>query len=119
MIKIIFWGATLFFSKSAASQIQGDVVDSNDKVVPNALIIATNSVSNKADTVKTDSRGFFSFSGLKPGKYKIEAKCTDFLPALFKEIMVNEGDTGSVEGEEDFYKGTRLDITLTSTKVPK
>lgn len=119
MIKIIFFGATLFLTTKAASQIQGDVVDNNDKGVPKAIIIATDSVRNTADTVMSDERGFYHFKGLKPGKYRIEAKAAGFRTAVFQAIEVKDGDTGVVEGEEDFYRGQRLDITLTPAKIPK
>ena len=118
MIKIICFGATLFLTVNAASQIQGDVVSNNDKDVPNAIIIATDSIRNTADTVKSNSRGFYEFKGLKPGKYKIEVKAAGFRTAVFRAIEVKDGDTGVVEGEEDFYRGQRLDIILSPLKNP-
>ncbi|HWR32513.1 MAG TPA: carboxypeptidase-like regulatory domain-containing protein [Chitinophagaceae bacterium] len=119
MIKIMCVGATLFLTVSAASQIQGDVVGNNDKGVPNAIIIATDSIRNAADTVKSDSRGFYQFKGLKPGKYKIVAKAAGFRTAVYENVEVKEGDTGAVEGEEDYYRGQRLDVFLTPAKAPK
>ena len=119
MIKIIVFGASLLLTVTAASQIQGDVAGINDKGVPNAMIIATDSIRNTVDTVKTDSRGFYDFKGLKPGKYKIEVKAAGFQVAVIESVEVKEGDTGLLEGEEDLYRGQRLDFKLISAKAPK
>ncbi|HMK25715.1 MAG TPA: carboxypeptidase-like regulatory domain-containing protein [Chitinophagaceae bacterium] len=118
MKKIIFFsGAILGFCVRSFSQIQGDVTDPKDKGIPNAIIIATDSVKKSVDTVKSDSRGFYSFDHLKPGNYKIEIKAAGFQPVIIKNIVVKEGEIGLVE--DDLYNGQRLNITLNPAKVPK
>jgi hypothetical protein len=111
MERIILFGIMLLFAVSVSGQIQGDVVDSTDKGVPNAIIIATTLVKNIADTIKTDKRGFYSFNGLKPGKYKIEVKADGFQPAVIENVVVKEEHTGKLIGG-DLYSGQRLDITM-------
>jgi len=118
MTRIILFGIMLLLAVNASAQIQGDVVDSTDKGVPNAIIIATDTVKKIADPVKSDYRGFYSFIGLKPGNYKIEVKADGFQPAVIENIIVKEGDTGELIGG-DLYRGQRLDITLTPAKIPK
>ena len=110
-------GTILGFAVRSFSQIQGDVTDPKDKGIPNALIIAMDSVRKTADTVKSDSRGFYSFSDLKPAEYKIEIKAVGFQTAVIKNILVKEEHVGLVE--DDLYNGQRLNITLTPAKVPK
>lgn len=107
---------TQLFSTSLFAQIQGDVLDQNDKGIANAIITATESLKNIADTVKSDSRGFYSFSRLKPGNYKIQVKAPGFKPFL-QNIVIKEGETGIVT-EGDLYSGQRLDINLIPLKEP-
>ena len=118
MTRIILFGILLLFVVSASAQIQGDVVDSTDKGIGNAIIIATDTVKKIADTVKSDKRGFYSFTGLKPGKYKIEIKAESFRTIVIENIVVKEEDTGFLVGG-DMYRGQRLDIILNPAKVPK
>lgn len=113
---IIFLVAILSISLNSFAQIQGDIVDPNEKGVPNAIIIAIDSVRNTADTVKSDHRGFYEFKNLKPGKYKIEVKASGFKLTINENIVVKEGDVGVFE--IDLYRGQRLDIILTPAKVP-
>ena len=118
MRRIFFlFGVVLGFTVRSFSQVQGDITDPKDKGIPNAMIIATDSVTKSVDTVKSDSRGFYSFDKLKPGKYKIEVKAVGFQTAVIENIVVKEGDIGLVE--DDLYNGQRLDITLNPAKVPK
>ncbi|SRR5258705_13222397 len=118
MKRIIFLlGTILGFTVRSFSQIEGDVNDPKDKGIPNAMIIAMDSARKTADTVKSDTRGFYSFNKLKPGKYKIEIKAAGFQTAVMENIVVQEGDIGLVE--DDLYAGQRLNITLTPAKVPK
>jgi hypothetical protein len=114
---IIFWGIVSMLSIKACAQIQGDVTDTNEKGISNAMIIAIDSVRKTADTVKTDARGFYEFKKLNPGKYKIETKAKDFKTVFFENIVVREGDIGTVKGEEDLYRGQRLDIILSPAKL--
>jgi len=115
-IFIIFLGLMWLVTLNSYAQIQGDVVDTREKGIPNAMIIATDSLTRSADTVKSDHRGFYEFKNLKPGKYKIEVKAAGFKTALFENIIVKEGDIGAYE--IDLYRGQRLDITLSPAKLP-
>ena len=115
---IIFLGAILGISFNSFAQIQGDIIDPKEKGVPNAIIIAIDSVKNTADTVKADHRGFYDFKNLKPGKYKIQIKASGFKLTVIENIVVKEGDVGAIIGEPDLYSGQRLDITLTPLKKP-
>lgn len=106
-----------FFVIIAFAQIQGDIVDQNNKGVPNATIIATDSLKNKVDTARSDNRGFYSFNGLAPGKYKIQIKAAGFKLVVLPNIVIKEGETGAIVGG-DLYNGQRLDIVLSPAKLP-
>jgi hypothetical protein len=113
---LFLFGTILGFAIRSFSQVQGDITDAKDKGIPNTIIIAMDSASRTADTVKSDTRGFYSFNNLKPGTYKIEIKAVGFKTAIIENIIVKEGDIGLVE--DDLYAGQRLNITLTPAKIP-
>ena len=116
---LLSFGIMLLFAVSAFAQIQGDIVNLTGQGVPNAIITATDTVTKVIDTVKSDIRGFYAFNGLRPGNYIIEAKAAGFRSAIYKNIRINEGETGAIKGELDLYRGQRLDISLTPAKIPK
>lgn len=116
---IVSLAILLLFTVNVSAQIMGDVKDQKENGIPNALIIATDSVRNVIDTVKTDSRGFYQFKGLTPGNYVVEAKAAGYRSAIHKNILITSNDTGVVDGEPDLYHGKIVDITLMPAKVPK
>ena len=109
-------GVMMTISLGSYGQIHGSITDQDDKGITNVLIIATDSVTHKADTVKPDNRGFYEFKTLKPGKYMMEVKATGFKTAVIEDIKVKDGDTGIME--LDFYRGQRIDVTLSPAKLP-
>jgi hypothetical protein len=116
---ILSGGIILFFTLRSFAQIQGGVFDPIGKGIPNATIIATDSVRQTSDTVQTDKRGFYSFKRLRAGKYKIEAKAPGFITALFENVVANEGEKDEVVDRDDISSATRLEIVLKPVKVPK
>lgn len=104
-------------SAFAFTQIQGDVVDQNNKGIAGVIIIATDSLRNVIDTVKSDNRGFYSFNNLTPGNYKIQMKATGFKLVVIENILVKKDQTGVITGG-DLYNGQRLDIILSPAKLP-
>ena len=112
---VLIAGIILLLTLCAYSQIQGDVIDQNEKGIPNAVVIATDTVTKMTDTVKSDHRGFYDFKGLKPGIYKIEAMASGFQHANYENIEVKDGDIGHTQ--VDLYRGQRLQLSLAPLKV--
>lgn len=113
------FGIILLFVINSFAQIQGGVFDQKKEGIPNAIIIATDSARNFIDTVRSDKRGFYAFKGLKPGKYKIEAKAPGFMTAVFENIQANQEDPDEGIDRDDISSATRLEIVLKPAKVPK
>lgn len=120
MLKIITlsFGIILLFAVSSFAQIQGGVFDQKGQGIPNVIIIATDSVRNVIDTVRSDKRGFYAFKGLKPGKYKIEAKAAGFLPRVYENVQANEEDPDEGIERDDVSSATRLEVVLKPAMVP-
>ena len=115
MKKIIaFLLLTFAFGWQARAQVEGDVTDKTLKSITNATIIATDTVTKKVDTTRTDERGFYYFKGLKPGIYKIEARAPGFQPSI-SYFKVNKAPEGANETDDTYYAET-LDIILSRPK---
>ena len=115
---IIFLGTMLLFVPNISAQIQGGVRDAANKSVSFVTITATDSTGKIVATIKSDKRGFYSFKGLTPGKYKIEATASGFKNAVYKNVPVMPKPHVDIE-ITDISSDTRLEIILTPVKVPK
>lgn len=114
---IIFLGLLPLFSSTAFGQLEGDVLDQNNKTVINAIVIATDSTGKVVDTAKTDERGFYFFKKLTPGRYKIEAKAPGFQPAKYT-VQIETAPKDANDTDDTYYAET-LDIILTRPKTMK
>jgi hypothetical protein len=115
MKKIIpFLILSLSYGISALAQVEGDVTDKTLKSITNATITATDTLTKKVDTTKTDDRGFYYFTGLKPGVYKFEAIAPGFQKATYY-FKVNKAPEGANETDDTYFAET-LDIVLTRPK---
>jgi len=117
MKKIIFLIALPLFGTGVIAQVEGDIVDEQNKPVLHVIIIATDTARKVSDTVKTDERGFYIFKNLKPGIHKFEAKATGFLPGILF-FKVNPAPEGANDTDDTYFAET-LDFILKRAKVPK
>jgi hypothetical protein len=108
---------TLLSTAKGVAQIQGGVFDQKKDGIPNAIIIAIDSSRNFTDSVTTDERGFYSFKGLKAGKYRIEAKARGFLTSVFRNIEAREEGPDDGIVRTDISNATRLEIVLNLPKL--
>lgn len=76
--------------------ISGRVNNFDGAPVPGARVI----LLNLRKTVATDSVGRFSFPGLKPGPYRLQANLIGY-PPLYALIQINEGEQKDVEFRTD------------------
>ena len=105
----------LLISISALSQIEGDVRSKDNSRIPNAVVIAMDTMKNIIDSVITDEYGFYSFANLKAGKYLIEAKAIGFENKLYKNVLAQERWVDPTAGK-DKSNATRLQIVLLPAK---
>jgi len=80
------------------------------------MLIAIDS-SNVTDTVFSDNRGFYAFSHLKKGQYRIEVRATGFQDAILENIKVRK-EMSVQSRNKDVSSATRLNIVL-KVKPPK
>lgn len=113
-----FFIPLLFIYNNVICQIKGNVRDKVDNPIKNALIIAIDSAMNLADSVRSDSTGYFSFSTLKPGKYLIQVKAAGFPEQQYKNVVARKV-TDKPETENDVTNATWLSIDLYPAKNQK
>lgn len=117
MIKATTFFFFLFLSTIAFSQIEGDIEGTNEKGIADAVITATDTTGKTVASVKSNKRGFYSFTGLRIGKYKIDVKAQGFKEAIFENVKVRV-ETKSEKNGNDISAATRLDIVLKPLKSP-
>lgn len=86
------------FAQSDRAAIVGTTVDQNGAVVPGAGVKITNVDTNATVDVTSDSEGrFVTGLVLKIGNYTVEATKTGYKKAVVKGIVLNIGDSRSIE----------------------
>lgn len=75
--------------------IQGTVKDTSGGLVPDATITLTNSETGKIQAAISNDEGFYRFTNLAPGKYKIKVEQTGYKQSTIDNVVVNaEGVQG-------------------------
>ena len=104
-----------FISRRASAQIEGGVKDEKENPVPYVTLTAMDSTGKIVETVISGQRGFYAFSNLNKGKYKIEAKTAGY-HAILENIIVTRESVPANQRKKDISSSTRLDIILVHDK---
>ena len=115
---ILSIGAMLMISFDSSGQIEGVVMNKKKIAIVDVVIIATEITRRTIDTVRSNQKGAYAFSSLRPGKYNVEAKMEGFLPCVYNNIEITTAPEGTDEHDDTYY-AVRLDITLTPAKPIK
>ena len=91
----------LLFSTASFAQfraaVQGVVTDTAGGVVPGATVTLTNLETNVSQTTQTSGEGFYRFSALPPGRYKVSAEKEGFKKAVIDQVKV---DAETTQGQD-------------------
>jgi len=87
----------VFAQSTVTGAIIGNVTDPQGGVVPNATVTVTNLGTNNVVTVNTNQDGGYRVSNLPPGNYSVETTVTGFAPAKAESIVVEVGQTTTVD----------------------
>ncbi|MEK7724216.1 MAG: TonB-dependent receptor [Acidobacteriota bacterium] len=86
---LIIMGLSVIAFAQFKAGIQGTVTDNNGGVIPEATVTLVSLDTNQTQkTIATDS-GFYRFSGLAPGKYRITAEKDGFKKKVLDNFVVN------------------------------
>src|SRR4029079_7992843 len=87
----------IFAQSTVTGGIVGKVTDPQGAIVPNATISVTNIGTNKSVTVNATDDGTYRAANLEPGRYRIETNVSGFAPAKAENIVVEVGQTTTVD----------------------
>ncbi len=73
---------------SYTAQIRGVVTDQSGASIANATVTITNDGTGISSTVKTNDRGEFLLTGLRPDQYTVKAQAPGFQPNESKGVVL-------------------------------
>lgn len=101
-VSVLFFGAVLIFATTAYSQIagtgniQGTISDPSGAVVPNAIVIASDTSTQVQHVTKSDRAGVYVFPGLPIGTYNLSAAAPGFETYVQTGIVLEVGSSIAV-----------------------
>jgi hypothetical protein len=96
-ISLIIGIGQTFAQSTVTGGINGKITDPQGAVVPNATITVTNTGTNSVVTVNATDDGTFRVTNLQPGTYRMETNVTGFAPAKAENIIVEVGQSTTVD----------------------
>jgi len=85
---VLLLAAAALPAQVATGNIRGTVLDASGAVIPDALVVLTNTDTGLSRTVKTNARGEFGAPLLPPGEYRIAASYTGFQTKVLRGITL-------------------------------
>jgi len=82
---------------SYTSQVRGIVTDQTGAVVQGAQVTITNEGTGIATTTKTDDRGLYTFTGLRPASYTIKVEAQGFQATERKQVVLQVDQQTSMD----------------------
>lgn len=76
------------FSQTSNTSLSGIVKDQQDRVIPNANVVLTNTDISTSRTQTTGPEGRYSFDLLTPGDYRLEVQASGFRKQMLQNIHV-------------------------------
>ena len=106
----------LFLSTAAHAQfkasIQGTITDASGALIPQAKVTLVNNETGKTQETTSSDEGFYRFSGLAPGKYKLSVEKTGYKQQVLDEVVVA---AEAVQGLDVALQAGDVSATVTVT----
>src|ERR1700694_47284 len=103
------------FAQIQAGRIVGTVTDPVKAVVPNAKVVITNTATNQAQNLTTNSAGEFVLTPVNPGLYNVAVSVSGFSKSEVKGVEVLVGQSARVDVELRIGDVlTKLEVTATA-----
>ncbi|NYF79904.1 TonB-dependent receptor [Granulicella arctica] len=109
---IVFFSSAAAIAQIPTSSLAGTVQDSTAGVIPNAAVVLTNITSGDTRTGTTNGSGFFTFSSLPSGDYKIAISAAGFGKFVESGIHLDPGDSRALN---QIHLGVDAADTITVT----
>lgn len=100
--RIVFTGVLLILlSVSVFAQfragVQGTVFDSAGATIPAATVTLTSLDTNQTQQTVTNDSGFYRFSGLAPGNYKVSVEKEGFKKKVLNDVKINAEQLNGID----------------------
>jgi hypothetical protein len=96
-VAVLLLVSSAFGQASYTAQVRGIVTDQTGAVVQNATVTITNDGTGIATTTRTDERGLYTFTGLRPAVYTMKAEAKGFQTAERKQLVLQVNQQTSVD----------------------
>src|SRR5579864_8340951 len=97
LVTVLLAGTAMLGQGSYQAQVRGQVTDQSGAVVVNATITITNDGTNISQTAKSDDKGQYFFTGLRPAVYTVKAQLTGFRVSEKKNVVLQVDQQTSVD----------------------
>ena len=93
IITAIILSATSVSGQTSNGTILGTITDSSHAVIPNVPVSLTDTGTNSRRTATTNSTGYFVFSNLAPGTYRVDVEQPGFQKTVRSDIGLEANTT--------------------------
>ncbi|HTV05618.1 MAG TPA: TonB-dependent receptor [Acidobacteriaceae bacterium] len=97
LVLIAVFSPTALFAQLDTGGITGTVTDPTGAVVPGAMITLTNTGTNVSQKMQTTSTGTYSFTGVRPGTYTLQADAQGFQTFIDDGLLIHVQRTLTVD----------------------
>lgn len=100
---LLFVFATMLTPRQASAQsattgtITGTISDPSGAVIPKASVELTSKDTNTLQTTQTNASGQYSFTGVRPGEYKIAVKMAGFRTSTIASVTVDVNKSAEID----------------------
>ncbi|MGH9502367.1 MAG: TonB-dependent receptor domain-containing protein [Terriglobales bacterium] len=100
---------------SYTAQVRGAVTDQTGAVVQNATVTITNDGTNVSTTARSDERGFYLLTGLRPSTYTIKVEAAGFRSEESKNLVLGVDQQSTLNFS---LKPVSFNVTVEVTEAP-
>jgi outer membrane receptor protein involved in Fe transport len=97
-----------------SSAIEGSTTDATGAIIPSAKVVLTNTDTGVNQTIESNSAGFYRFSALGPGHYKVEVSAPGFATVTQENIDLTANRVQEVTVQLPVASGEQT-VTVTAT----
>jgi len=97
VVGVLLLASLAYGQASYTAQVRGVVTDQSGALVQGAQLTITNDGTGIATTSKTDDRGLYTFTGLRPAVYTLKCEAKGFQSSERKEIVLQVSQQTTID----------------------
>ncbi len=122
LLLLVVFSATILFTREASGQsattgaITGTISDPSGAVIQDATVELTSKDTNAVQTAKSNASGQYSFTGVAPGVYKLDAKMAGFRTSSIPNVTIDVNKSAQIDLKLEVGADTQI-VEVTATAV--